>query len=76
MSLKPHTSADGRPRIWIASNRDHQTANWSRHPAGRPVFAATPGAALDAAIAELGDAPAVILWSGRGRHDFAPAEPP
>ena len=63
MSVKPQLpNADGRPRIFISPNRDRVTVNWSRHPAGRPQFAATPGAALDAALAELGHAPAVIIW--------------
>lgn len=62
--MKPFDRADARPRIWINPNRDGTTATWSRHPQGRAQFAASPGAALDAAIAELGGVPVVAIWGG------------
>jgi hypothetical protein len=56
---------DSRIRIHIEANRDGQSATWKRHPAGKGEFAASPGAALDAAIAELGIEEAVIILNGR-----------
>lgn len=56
---------DARPRIHIEANRDGTSATWKRHPAGKGEFAASPGAALDAAIAELGIEEAVIILNGR-----------
>lgn len=56
---------DSRARIHIDANRDGVTAQWKRHPAAKGQFAPTPGAALDAAIAELDGAPAVVIWGGR-----------
>lgn len=56
----PH--ADGRTRIYITGNRDRHTATWSRHPAARPTFALSPGAALDAALEELGGEAAVVIF--------------
>ena len=56
---------DARPRIYITANRDGVTAHWSLHPAAVPQFARSAGEAVDAAIAGLGGAAAVIIWSGR-----------
>lgn len=56
---------DARTRIHIDAHRDGMTASWKRHPAGKGEFAPSPGAAFEAAIADIGDAPAVIIWSGR-----------
>jgi hypothetical protein len=62
------TNADGRPRIFITANHDRKTAMWRHHPAARPIFAASPGAALDAALAELDGAAVVAI--------FEPGPPP
>jgi hypothetical protein len=56
---------DARTRIHIDANRDGQSARWKLHPAVLGTPAATPGAALDAAIAELGIDEAVIILNGR-----------
>ncbi len=58
------TNCDARPRIHIDAHRDG-SAGWKSHPAGKGQYAPTPGAAFEAAIAEIGDAPAVVIWSGR-----------
>lgn len=57
------TDCDARPRIYITGNRDKRSATWTRHPAARPVFATSPGAALDAALEELGGEAAVVIWA-------------
>ena len=56
---------DARPRVHITPNRDGRTFTWSRHPAAKGRFAGSPGQALDAALAEIGGGPAVIIWEGR-----------
>jgi hypothetical protein len=57
--------ADGRPRVFITSNRDKRTCVWARHPSARGTFALSPGAALDAALAELGGEAAVVIFEPR-----------
>ena len=61
--MKPD-NCDARPRIHIEANRDG-SAGWQHHPAGKGMYAPSPGAAFEAAIADIGDASAVIIWSGR-----------
>lgn len=56
------TGCDARPRVFIEPNRDGQSCTWKRHPAARGEFAATAGAALDAALATIGREPAVIIY--------------
>lgn len=56
-------NCDGRPRIFINAHRDGQTASWARHPAAKPTFATSPGAALEAALQEIGGEAAVIIWN-------------
>lgn len=56
------TDCDGRPRVFITANRDRKTAMWRRHPAARPTFALSPGAALDAALAELDGEAVVVIF--------------
>lgn len=56
-------NCDQRPRILIDANRDGQSATWRRHPASKGELAATPGAALDAALAEIGGEDAVIIYA-------------
>ena len=59
------TDADARPRIHIDADKATATARWKLHPAALGTPAATPGAALDAAIAELGIEEAVVILNGR-----------
>ena len=60
---------DARPRVHITRNRDGRTCTWSRHPAAKGQFAGTPGQALDAALAELGGVPAVIIFGNSFKGD-------
>lgn len=62
------TGCDARPRVFIEPNRDGVSCVWKSHPAARGEFAATPGAALDAALATIGHEAAVII--------FGPCVPP
>lgn len=51
---------DGRPRVhlWPTS----EGADWSIGPTGMRRTCATAGEALDAALAQIGHKPAVIIW--------------
>jgi hypothetical protein len=53
------THADARPRIYITTGT--RGAFWSRHPAAKPTFAISPGAALDDALAEMKAGEAVVI---------------
>jgi hypothetical protein len=57
-----HTRADGRPRIWIEPRADG--AAWRTHPAGLPNRAATPGEALEEALATMGRPEAAVIIFG------------
>jgi len=54
---------DSRQRIHI--DADGTAARWKLHPAALGTPAASPGAALDAAIAELRIKEAVIILNGK-----------
>lgn len=54
---------DSRQRIHI--DADGTATRWKLHPAAIGTPAASPGAALDAAIAELGIEEAVVILNGR-----------
>lgn len=56
------TGKDSRPRIWITPTP--QGASWSLHPRGNRRHLASPGAALDDAIAEMGIDRAVVILGG------------
>lgn len=60
-----HARADARPRIWIEPRADG--AAWRTHPAGLPNRAATPGEALEEALATIGGQSAVIIYGECGR---------
>lgn len=55
---------DARPRIHIDANRDG-SAGWKNHPAGKGRYAPTPGAAFEAALAEIGGRDAVVIFQGK-----------
>jgi hypothetical protein len=58
------TQSDGRPRLFINGTGKGPGVRWSRHPAARPTFAHSAGAALDAALAET-DGPMVVIFEPR-----------
>jgi hypothetical protein len=61
-------NADGRPRIeiWGAQIGGRIIYGWSHGPTGMPRPAPDPGAAVNAAMEELGGQPAVIIYRGIG----------